>query len=178
MMSLVELEQRRHPNNPKSHPPAQVRLFAKILTKSGWRRPIVLSKRSGKIVAGHGALEGALLAEFEQAPIDWQEFPSDESEVAHMLADNELAALGERDTALIKELLGELEKKDFDLELTGMLEAMSCPTKLEAVTYTKPPKMTYVLIGIPTVKFGEINQLIEKIAAMPETIVETASCNK
>lgn len=178
MMSLTELDQRRHPNNPKTHPPQQVRLFAKILQKSGWRRPIVISKRSGKIVAGHGALDGALLAEFEQAPIDWQDFPSDEAEVAHMLADNELAALGERDKALIKELLGELEKKEFDLELTGILEAMSCPTELKKVEYVKPPKMSYVLIAIPTVKFGEINQLIEKIAAMSETIVETTVCNK
>src|SRR5581483_5826461 len=124
---LVELEQRKHPNNPKQHPPQQIRLFAKILEKQGWRRPIVLSKRSGKIVAGHGALEAARLAEFENAPIDWQDFPSDEAEVAHMLADNELAALGERDKTLIKELLGELEKKNFDLELTGILEAMKCP---------------------------------------------------
>jgi hypothetical protein len=178
MMSLVELDQRRHPNNPKTHPPQQIRLFAKILEKQGWRRPIVISKRSGKIVAGHGALEAARLAEFEEAPIDWQDFPSDEAEVAHMLADNELAALGERDKALIKDLLGELEKKNFDLELTGILEAMKCPTELKPVEYVKPPKMTYVLIAIPTVKFGEINAAVEKIAAMPETIVETTVCNK
>lgn len=57
MMSLVELEQRRHPNNPNSHPPQQIRVYAKIQEKNGIRKPIILSKRSGKIVAGHGALE-------------------------------------------------------------------------------------------------------------------------
>jgi hypothetical protein len=38
-----------------------------------------------------------------------------------------------------------------------------------------PPQTTWVLIGIPTVRFGEINELVERIAAVEGTIVETTA---
>jgi hypothetical protein len=41
-----------HPQNPNKHPDKQIALLAKIIRHSGWRSPIVISKRSGFIVSG------------------------------------------------------------------------------------------------------------------------------
>lgn len=173
LVPVAELVKLRNPKNPNAHPPAQIKLFAKILEHQGWRSPIVVSNLSGLMVAGHGALEAALLNDYEAAPVDFQDFASLEDEIAHMMADNELAQLAERDKAVVESLLKELEAKDFDLELTGILETLNEPARLERVEYQRPPRMTYVLIAVPTVKFGEINRHIEAVAAVPETQVET-----
>lgn len=172
LVPVSELVKLRNPQNPNKHPPAQIKLFAKILEHQGWRSPIVVSNLSGLMVAGHGALEAALLNEYELAPVDYQDFVTAKDETAHMLADNELAQLAERDKAVVQGLLKELAMVDFDLELTGILEALE-PAKLERVEYQRPPKMTYVLIAVPTVKFGEISRHVEAIAAFPESQVET-----
>ncbi|HET7624392.1 MAG TPA: hypothetical protein VFM25_03935 [Verrucomicrobiae bacterium] len=178
LVPLSELIKLRNPRNPNTHPSAQIKLFAKILEHQGWRAPIVVSNLSGLMVAGHGALEAARLNEYELAPVDFQDFASEDDETAHMLADNELAQLAERDKAVVESLLKELGTRDFDLELTGILDALQEPARLEPVTYQKPPKMTYVLIAVPTVKFGEINPHIEAIAAIAETRVETTVSDK
>jgi ParB-like chromosome segregation protein Spo0J len=167
-----------HPRNPRKHPSQQIKLLAKIIEHQGWRRAVVVSKRSGFIVAGHGAFEAARLLGCSCVPVDYQEFDNDEDEVAHLLADNEIAAMSGRDTGAVEELLKKLDEVDFDLELTGILEALDEPAKLEKLEYKKPPKMSYVLISIPTVKFGEINQLVEKIAENESAQVDTSVSDK
>lgn len=49
-----------NPDNPNTHPKAQVEKLAKIITAHGWRHPITVSKRSGFIVAGHCRLLAAI----------------------------------------------------------------------------------------------------------------------
>ncbi|NCC77967.1 MAG: DNA methylase, partial [Clostridia bacterium] len=36
-----------HPQNPNIHPERQIKLLSEIIRKSGWRHPILVSKRSG-----------------------------------------------------------------------------------------------------------------------------------
>lgn len=172
LVPVADLVKLRNPQNPNQHPPAQIKLFAKILEHQGWRSPIVVSNLSGLMVAGHGALEAAMLNEYERVPVDFQDFASNEDEKAHMLADNELAQLAQRDKGVVESILKELGERDFDLELTGIIEALE-PARLERVEYQRPPKMTYVLIAVPTVKFGDISRHVEAIAAVPETQIET-----
>ena len=63
-----------NPRNPNQHPEAQVALLAKVITHQGWRAPIVVSTRSGFIVAGHGRYEAAKVLGLESVPVDYQEF--------------------------------------------------------------------------------------------------------
>lgn len=108
-----------NPRNPNKHPEAQIKLLAKVITKSGWRSPIVVSKRSGLIVKGHGRYEVAKLAGLTVAPVDFQDYATASAEMADMIADNRLAELAEMEMPEIKELLKELEGEGFDLDLTG-----------------------------------------------------------
>lgn len=108
-----------NPRNPNQHPEAQVRLLAKVISHQGWRSPIVVSRRSGFIVAGHGRYEAAKLLGLPEVPVDYQEFETEADEWAHLVADNRLAELAEADEAGLRTILSELKASDFDMDLAG-----------------------------------------------------------
>lgn len=122
-----------NPSNPNFHSEKQIELFIEILKFQGWRRPITVSKRSGYITKGHGAREAALKAGFKIVPVDYQDYDSDEQELADIVADNQLQRMSEMDTGKLTELLVSIDTGILDLKLTG-LET----TKIEAMLSTVP----------------------------------------
>ena len=110
---------RPHPRNPNTHPPEQVSLLAHIIREQGWRHPIVVSNRSGYIVMGHARHLAALALGEREVPIDRQDFDSDESELAQLLADNRIAELAEMDKSLLKDALEAIDTGSIDLDLSG-----------------------------------------------------------
>jgi ParB-like chromosome segregation protein Spo0J len=66
-----------HPRNPNKHPEKQIELLARVIRHQGWRNPIVVSKRSGFIVSGHGRLQAAEKLGLEMVPVDLQDFASE-----------------------------------------------------------------------------------------------------
>lgn len=118
LMRVSELSKRRYPNNPNTHPEGQIKLLAKIIAANGWRNPIVVSKRSGLITKGHGRLDAAVEAGWDWAPVDIQEYESEDTERADVLADNRIAELAEPDIEILNEWLVEFPD-NFDMDLTG-----------------------------------------------------------
>lgn len=108
-----------HPRNPNTHNEGQIGLLSKIIKHQGWRNPIVVSKRSGFIVAGHGRLMAAEKLGLEKVPVDLQDFKTEADELAHLVADNRIAELSEIDRSSLADIIGELDTGDLDLELTG-----------------------------------------------------------
>lgn len=110
-----------NPKNPNKHPEKQIKLLAKIIKHQGQRLPIVVSKRSGFIVAGHGRLEAIKSLGWPQCAIDEQDFATEADEYAHMIADNKIAELAEHDNA---KMIQDLKDMNFnlDLDLLGMLD--------------------------------------------------------
>lgn len=141
--TLVALDELRpHPQNPNRHPPAQIRLLSRILLEAGWRAPIVVSSRSGLIVAGHGRLEAARLAGLTHAPVDYQEFHSEAEELRHLLADNKLAELANADHLGLSEVMARLDKEMQALTGFGEREIERMMRRLEpknAVPKIDPP---------------------------------------
>lgn len=114
-----------HPNpkNPNQHPPEQIKLLAAIIKRQGWRAPITVSTRSGCIVKGHGRLIAAREMGATKVPIDYQNYNSDEEELADLIADNRIAELAEIDNQMLAELFAEIKlDPDFDISLTGFTE--------------------------------------------------------
>jgi DNA modification methylase len=111
-----------NPRNPNTHPEKQVQLLAKIIKNQGWRAPITVSNRSGFIVRGHGRLLAAQLLGVEQVPVDRQDYETEAEEWADLVADNRIAELAEMDTALLIDLVVELNASEYDIELTGFDE--------------------------------------------------------
>lgn len=115
LSALVE-----HPRNPNTHPESQIKALAKILKHQGFRSPIVVSNRSGFIIAGHGRLEAAKMLGLEQVPVSYQDFSNEADEWAHMIADNRLGELAEIDNIELGSLIRDLDLiDDFDISLTG-----------------------------------------------------------
>lgn len=113
----------RNPRNPNTHPEEQIRLLAKIIDYQGWRNPIVVSNRSGFIIKGHARLDAAEVLGLTEAPVDYQDYENEAQEWADMLADNRIAELAETDKPVLKDILGELDTGEIDMEMTGYTEA-------------------------------------------------------
>lgn len=115
-----------NPKNPNKHPDRQIELLAKIIDYQGQRNPIVVSKRSGYIVKGHGRLEAVKKLGWKRVAIDEQDYENEAQEYADMIADNKIAELAEHDDLMMIDEIKELEIED--LELLG-LDDFELPTE-------------------------------------------------
>lgn len=115
---VLTSELREHPRNRNSHPEDQIERLAKILEFQGWRYPIKVSKRSGYITSGHGRLLAAKLMGWDQVPVNYQDYDSDEQEFADVQADNAIASWAELNLAKINDDLADLGP--FDIEMLGL----------------------------------------------------------
>lgn len=113
-----------HPRNWRNHPARQLRLFAKIIQAHGWRRAVVVSKRSGFIVKGHGAVAAALAHHLGPVPYEIQPYASEAEELADLTADNKLAEAAQTDEKKLDALLEALTDAGTDLELAGIDEIL------------------------------------------------------
>lgn len=112
-----------NPKNPNQHPPEQIKMLSMIIERQGWRAPITVSTRSGYIVKGHGRLLAAKSIEATEVPIDYQNYESEEQEIADLIADNRLSELSQIDNEMLAELFAEIKlDPDFDITLTGFTE--------------------------------------------------------
>lgn len=104
-----------NPKNPNKHPDRQVELLAKIIDYQGQRSPVVVSKRSGFIVKGHGRLAAIKKLGWDKAAVDYQDYESEAQEFADMIADNKIAELAEHDDNIMIEGIKEIQIDDFEL---------------------------------------------------------------
>jgi ParB-like chromosome segregation protein Spo0J len=96
-----------HPKNPNFHPEEQVELLAKIIKSNGFRRPIVVSDRTGEmiVIKGHGRLLASKLLGLEKVPVDIQMYESEKQELEDLVADNRISELADIDTKRLREIL-------------------------------------------------------------------------
>lgn len=117
MIPIAELH--TNPDNPNNHSKSQIDRLCKIFQYEGIRHPIIVSKRTGLIVAGHGRLMAAKQLEMTEFPVDYQDFDSHDQEYAFLVNDNAIASWSELELAKINEALGQLDP-NFDIELLGI----------------------------------------------------------
>jgi len=112
-----------NPANPNKHPDEQIQLLGRVITEhNGWRAPITVSNRSGLIVKGHGRLSAALLEGLKEVPVDFQNYDSNESELADLVADNRIAELAEIDQKMLADIFAEIDTGAIPMEATGFNE--------------------------------------------------------
>ena len=118
-----------NPQNPNQHSKEQLERLASTIQSTGWRAPITVSTRSGLITKGHGRRQAAIMAKLQYAPIEYQEYSSEEEEHADLLADNRIAELAEIDDQKLLQMLSSMDGVPIDLtgysaaELEKMLDA-------------------------------------------------------
>lgn len=112
-----------NPRNPNKHPADQITVLAKIIKRQGWRHPIVVSNRSGFVVKGHGRLLAAKELGVAQVPVDYQDYESEASEYADMMADNKIQEFSELDIKLSADILQDIKNSgDIELEMSAFTE--------------------------------------------------------
>ena len=132
---LVKIEELiPHPKNPNTHPQSQLKILAQNIRYHGWRHPIVVSKLSGYIVAGHGRLEAAKELGVSIIPVEYQNFASEDNELAVLVGDNRLAELSSLDLNGLQDIIDGFKASDFDTILAGFE-----PTDLDALLGEQKP---------------------------------------
>lgn len=106
-----------NPKNPNEHFEEKTRILANNIDYQGVRWPIIISKRSGFVVAGHGRLYAARMLGYEYYPVVYQDFDTEAQEYEFLVSDNKLAELSETNESKIKEELKLLP--DVKLEMLG-----------------------------------------------------------
>jgi hypothetical protein len=120
---LVELHKLvLNPRNANNHPGKQIDILAKIIDHVGQRHPIIVSKRSGFIVSGHGRLLAIQKLGWEKAAVEYQDFDTEADEFAFLIADNKIAELAEHDDFKMIEGIKDLKLDEMDFELFGLEE--------------------------------------------------------
>jgi hypothetical protein len=95
-------ELRPNLDSPNKHPAKQIQLYGAAILAHGWRESLTVSKRSGLLVRGHGARLAAISIGATVVPAEYQDYASDEEELADRLADNRLSHLSTTDAVLLK----------------------------------------------------------------------------
>ncbi len=146
-----------HPKNAhRKHPAKQLDRFELVIKGkgskrgNGWRRSIVVSKRSGFIVRGHGAYMMALRRGWD-VPIEEQDYDSEKDELRDLLADNKLAELAETDNEALARLLAEMgDEAEFtgfdDSEIDRLLRESDEPEAEFPITAKLGERHDYCLI--------------------------------
>lgn len=111
-----------HPLNPNTHPPKQIDLLVKNINALGWRHPIIVSKRSGFVVAGHARMLAGRKMGAKVVPVDYQDFDGEDEERAYLIADNKISELSRIDNSILDGIMADFDSNKFDLELTGFAD--------------------------------------------------------
>ncbi len=175
--------------NARTHSDSQVAQIAGSIQEFGFTNPVLIDAANG-IIAGHGRVMAAQKLGLQSVPCIRLGHLSEVQKRAYILADNRIALNSGWDEAMLQMELSELHADDVDLGLLGfdaeevskLLGYDSSADKgetaeLKQLKVQPPPPMTWVLIGIPTVRFGQINEAVEQIALLPDIICEVAANN-
>lgn len=115
-------ELRPNPANPNRHPDRQLLVYAAAILQRGWREAVTVSNRSGFIVSGHGAVEAARRIPTDMVPVEYQDYESEEEELADLIAHNRLPELAATDGEKLADALLKLGGVGCDL-VTGFSDA-------------------------------------------------------
>ena len=152
LVSIKELKP--HPKNPNAHSDEQIARLGKILAYQGFRSPIVVSRNSGFIVAGHGRLLAAKEIGFKEVPVTYQDFADEDQEYAHLVADNAISEWSNLDLSQINLEVPSLGP-DFDIDFLGIKDFEIEPAdKYEDKDADETPETRKTLI-----KMGDLYEL-------------------
>lgn len=151
--------------------------------------PLVWNERTGHLIGGHQRL-AVMVREFGVTEVDVSVVSLDDAkERALNIALNKVGSEAERwDQARLQTLLDELRLSDqVDETLTGfdtpeidrmLLETGEQQTVIRQMPTQSPAPMAWVLIGVPTVRYGEIASTVEALSKIEGAIVEVGVSNE
>lgn len=120
---IVKIENvKPNPANPNTHPEEQIKNLAQNIKSIGWRYPITISNQAGMIVKGHGRLMAAKYLGVKEVPVEYQNYSSEEEEMADLLFDNRIQELSEIDRKTLLNCFENYDTGNIPFELSGYTE--------------------------------------------------------
>jgi len=116
--------------NNNIHTETQKEYARKIFDYQGFRVPLLISNRTGKLVAGHLRLEIAKEKGVKELPCMFQDFESEEQEYAHLTADNALANQATIDLSMVNAEMLNFDPS-FDIDYLGVEDFVIQPEMSE-----------------------------------------------
>jgi len=107
-----------NPRNNNRHSVEQLKRLKKIIQFNGFRIPLIISKRSGFLIAGHARLDVAKEIGMKEVPVIYQDFENEAEEYQFLTADNEIARWAELDFQDVYDTIKDFD--DFDVDLLGI----------------------------------------------------------
>lgn len=104
--------------NPRTHTPQQVERVAALMREYGQMQDIVVDEDM-MILAGHARAKAAAQLGWAEVDVRIRRGLTPAQKRGYVIGDNQVALLAGWDEDLLRLELGELERLDFDLELTG-----------------------------------------------------------
>lgn len=137
----------RHPQNPNYHPKVQIDALCEVLIENGWRSPVVVSKRSGLVIKGHGRIEAAERLGIP-VPVEEQDYADEAAEIRDLIADNKIQELSQLDDKTVQSLVTKFKIK-------GGIGAVHSNTgalakSLEVVKEKKPAAKKFPILILET----------------------------
>jgi hypothetical protein len=172
---------RPNPKNWRTHPPAQAEALRGLLGELGLVDAVLARQcEDGSLMLIDGHLRAETLVG-ENVPVLILDVTEAEADKVLLTLDP-LAAQAEADTAKLDELLRDVQTGSDSV--AALLEEIAKENGLlpgdepevKPVEVKPPPRMAWVLVGIPVVRFGEIQDALEVIASVPDvTVLSTAN---
>lgn len=167
-----------HPyeRNSRTHSPEQIEQIAASIREFGFVNPVLIDENN-RIIAGHGRVLAAQKMGMEQVPCLPVVGLSDAQLRAYIIADNKLAENAGWDKDMLRLEFEDLKALDFDLDLLGFSadDSLFKESKKQKLTPVEldAPKMSWVLVGIPLVKYDLIAEHIEAVSLIDAALVQT-----
>jgi hypothetical protein len=166
-----------NPANWRRHPAKQVAALGELIADVGWAGALLYNERTKRLIDGH-ARKG-LSAPGKPVPVlvgSW----SEEQERKILATLDPLAAMAETNREALARLLPGLEGGGAGVKgLTDLLaeqaQVAQKDVQLRTLDARPPPPFAWVLVGIPTVRFGEIAPLVEAVAKVEGVFCETTA---
>ncbi|MBU6222340.1 MAG: ParB N-terminal domain-containing protein [Planctomycetes bacterium] len=167
---------RPNPKNWRTHPPAQAEALRGLLGELGLVDAVLARQcEDGSLMLIDGHLRAETLVG-ENVPVLILDVTEAEADKVLLTLDP-LAAQAEADTAKLDELLRDVQTGSDSV--AALLEEIAKENGLlpgDEPEVKPPPRMAWVLVGIPVVRFGEIQDALEVIASVPDvTVLSTAN---
>ena len=172
-----------NPLNWRRHSQGQLQSIRDLLSDPdvGWAGACLYNERTHRLIDGHA--RRTVVDPDTPVPVlvgDW----SEEAEKKILATLDPVGAMAQGDAEAYAKLVETVQAESLwvrDLlhntqaDLTALAEANGEPVELVEKKIYPPPVMTWVLIGIPTIRFGEIASTVEAIAAKPGIMCEVTA---
>lgn len=139
LLPIAEVIKRFDPENTNTHSKDSIRRMEKVLKYQGWDKPVIISKNTGILNAGHKRALASEMAGQKWIPVVWRTFDSLDQEKASSISDNATAQESEINMAMVNKVILDFDPITLeDPEILGIKDFE--PIAEDRYTEDKPKK--------------------------------------